>query len=295
MKKLLVFFALVPVVLAQVTINEPVEWVTQRSRDLVIQATLDTAKLGTKKISFKTSHVRDGKEAKRLSTKSFAISQSITEFDLGKLPSSVIGGKDFVIVDWEVVPDGPKGLHGPIGVFELEEVNPAAQATIPYHGAPNWKAAHTISLKGGQISLASAEKGLYVRLNAPQNDAQPLYFLQIDGKSGKLAFSALADRAVGVDLKADTLFTHRHSRRFTREEISYTKTSWFHEIELKKVAAGSYEIYIPWHDLAIIPFDGRGFGLAVFAGSAHTEFVDAWPQKANPLIPGTWAHVKLSQ
>ncbi|MBD3243158.1 MAG: hypothetical protein GF331_21390 [Chitinivibrionales bacterium] len=286
----------VTVVGAQVvTFSDPSEWMTHGKEKLVVKAQLDTAQIESKTVEMTLSAVIDGR-TRRLRRKRFAADDFYKEFDLGRVGRTVIGGHDYLSVDWRIADSDKEGTVAPIGVIVLEELakhEPMLVRRID-DGLVGAAAADAIAANGlkqiGDISYGFGwnMKALWV---VAKGAGGPLEVL-IDGKNAKNAYLSYPDRILRLFPEADSAHAFHYTRELKDEEIVYTENTWHHDMVVD--TAGPYVVAgMRWYDMGVIPAGRRTVGLGVFTLNADDEQQEALWEDSERAIPGTWGDLRL--
>jgi hypothetical protein len=282
-----------------VSFNSPGQWVTQRSDAIVAKVQLDTSKIPQKKIEFTLSRYDAGKK-KIVATKSFKVKDYTQEFALGNAGTSLLGGKDFLRIDWSIPGTKDKGMLFPIGVVNLDKV-PKVE---PIHAAKvkdaidakNWSTliagAKYSTVKGNEFGLLWTPKALVVVYKKTQS--KDIIRFAFDGKNGKNAFLSHPDRTIDVAIGKDSLSGLFYERGSLNDTLNYSQMTWQSEISLlgdKQTGV----IVVPWYDLGMLPLEERTIGFAAFVLDDKAKVVAATPEKAQYFLPGSWGTVILDK
>ncbi len=273
-----------------ITFHSPVSWITLRESAVKTKALIDTAEVKKNSISLTLSKVVKGKKIKLAKT-SLKPKDYSFEKDLAELKETVLGGEDYLMVDWAVKGTDKKGFIRPFGIVKLENngiANPTACKQVSQEMnlaalAEVVKDEDFIAVGSGKMCPLWSEKALGLVLKDVK-DLEEISFC-IDGKNGKNAFLAFSDRELVYYPKKDSLATIYYDRSFTDKNIAYEANDWKNEVTVTKEGEQCL-IVIPWHDLAIKPTKDRIIGFAAFADAAM-------PKTAQKKIPGTWGNITL--
>jgi hypothetical protein len=274
-----------------VTFNNPSPWVSLRAPEIVVKTLLDTAKLEKKSVNFVLYKIENGRK-KKLGSESIGAREYSHEFTLATVANKVLGGRDYLKVEWAVSEKGEKGSLEPFGILVVDsgKVDTVAVGKhVQDFTLANAKAALTdgdfVEVGGQRFGIVWTKRvlGLVYKKGGENRDLT----FTLDGKNGKNAFLAYADRFIAYGPEADSLHTWHYKRSVSDTGIVYKEEQWINEIG--KAADDEFVlITVPWYDTGIIPFDGRMIGFAVFSGAAAAK-----PGGAKRNIPGTWGDLVL--
>lgn len=279
-----------------VTFHSPTAWKTQREREIVAKTLLDTAKIASKKITFSAIRVQDGK-SKTVASRTCKVEGYSHEQSLVTLKEPVIGGRDFLRIEWRVPGSEDKGVLEPFGIVVLDEaaVEKVACRNLskPLTTASGVElvADEPTALGDMQFCAAWTDKELSLVVRGGANGESITFCF--DGKNGKNAFLSYADRFVTYAPAGDSLQALHYERSVSDTGIVYKKGTWIHEITRQKDGDVAV-ITVPWHDLGMQPFDGRRFGFCVFVQDTVGKEA-AFPSGAQREIPGTWGDMLLTK
>jgi len=211
--------------------------------------------------------------------------------------SDIIGGKDYLFIEWKVEGTDKEGTVAPFGIVNLHDDDPKKGALSCKKITGSMNAGSVIGVlkdndfvaagSGKFCAVWNSEKLGFVCKNYKEIENLTLV---VDGKNGKNAFLSFSDRIISYYPANDSLQAVYYKRGVRDEGIDYQEKNWKQEIT-KEVKDNTVLIAVPWHDLAILPIDGRIFGFAVFATSE--EKTAAVPETAQKEIPGTWGNMVL--
>jgi len=277
-----------------VVLNSPAQWLTLRNDSVVAKAQIDTALNKSKVIKYTLSSVIGG-VTKVIAKKDVKVTDVASDAFIAKVNSSVLGGMDYLKIEWAA--DSQKAEILPFGILALEKLPKTAPVQIKMvDSTASLKAIaeglkETDFAKIGTFSYALAwnSKAFYM-ISKKSADTSTLAFA-IDGKNGKNAFLAYPDRLVMI--KKDSVWGTHFTRDITNAKMSYTEKVWNNEIS-KEIVGDNIVVALPWFDSGIVPFDGRQAGIAVFVRKGD-KTVAAVPDKAQFYIPGTWGNLVLSK
>jgi hypothetical protein len=282
-----------------VSFNSPGQWVTQRTDAVVAKMQLDTSKIPQKKVEFTLSRMEGGKK-KPVATKSCKVKDYSQELTLGSAGSALVGGKDFLRIDWTVPGTKEKGSLFPIGVVNLDK----APKTEPLHALKskdaidnkNWATliagVKYAGVKGNEFGLLWTPKALVIAVKKAQS--KDIVRFAFDSKNGKNAFMSHPDRTIDLYLAKDSLATLYYERGILNDTINYTQMAWRSDATLlgdKQTAV----IVVPWYDLGMIALDERTIGFAAFVVDDKAKALAANPEKAQYFMPGSWGSVVLDK
>lgn len=279
-----------------VIISSPGVWLTQRTDSVVVKAQIDTSNLEKKEIEFKLSSVNKGKKHVVLSKK-FKIEDNMGEFSLGALNKNVVGGTEFLELNWSIDGVG-RGTVCPLGIVKLAEKKDFKDiVAAPVKNESDIK--NVVSkfenpCVVGKTEFVSAWDSNNLYFAFKKSTEQGCVEFCIDGKNGKKAFLAYSDRVICFDTPKDSIHGFHFKRELKADTLSYRKIDWNHNMEIKTVEDKTL-IVIPWVDIGAIPFDGRMCGIGVFAKDNQGKVIGSVPQKAKTDIPGTWTDLVLQK
>ena len=277
------------------TFHSPVPWITLREKNVVAKALIDTAEVKNNTVKLTLSAVENGSK-KQLARKVIKPEDYSIEQEMTSLPKNIIGGADFLMVEWEVSGTEKKGAIKPFGIvkFDTDPIASPVKATKSA-GAIDagtikkiLKEEDFISLGTGKFAVVWNDKALSIVFDNLK-EMKDISFL-IDGKNGKNAFLSFSDRELQYFPQNDSLNALYYKRVITEKAIEYRPEEWINEIT-KSVNEELHVISFPWYDIAINPTDGRIFGFAVFANASKVAF----PESADKYIPGTWGNIVLTK
>jgi len=281
-----------------ITFNSPAPWITQRNDSIVVKAQLDTSKFSKKKIQLAVSKVENGK-ATVIQEKVFTVKDITRDFFLGLAHIGLIGGKNYLQINWSIPKTDEKGSFAPVGIVKL----PDSKSSEALHAVKTTgevsaatidglvKDAKYMSLQNQQFTLVWNEKKLYVVVK--KSTVKDGLRLAFDGKNGKSAFVAYSDKFVDYSGANDSLAAYDYERIY-KDSISYNVKSWSNTIT--KFSSTNFTVVcIPWFDLGLISFDGRMLGFSAYAVNGDHDVAAALPATAQQFIPGTWSTLVLDK
>jgi hypothetical protein len=282
-----------------VTFNSPGQWTTERSDKIVLKIQLDTAKIPKKKIAIVLSKIESGKK-KLVASKSFKVSDYSQELDLGAAGAMLLGGKDYLKIEWSIPGTKDKGSLFPVGLVNLDK----APAVAPLHAAKVQEPAdgkNTATLaanakfttvKGVEFALFWSPKSLSILCK--KGASKDVVRFAFDGKNGKNAFISYPDRIVELNLAKDSMSTVLYERVALSDSINFPVKDW--KSEVSKTAAGEFTVInIPWYDIGLVAQDERVLGFAAFMTDEKAAPVAAYPDNAKLLMPGSWSSIVLDK
>lgn len=295
---------------AQVFITSPTPWVTQRNGSLILSAHYDSSLVNKERIQFTLLRVSEGK-SRTIRSEDFAIDDISGEYSLGPVRQGLIGGKDFLKIDWKVMKGEEKGSLAPIGVVDLNKV--PVSDTIrakKFDGAVSASAVvgslkdeDYTSLNSFRYAMVWNNDALYI-VNEKVEDAGSIEFA-FDGKNGKNAFLSYPDRIVSYMPKVqsetdsakvgkDSVWGIHYTRFLRNDSLHYTKKKWQNEITTEE-SGNMVVISIPWYEIGIIPFEERILGCGIFTRIKEDKIGSQYPKTAEFFTPGTWGNVLLEK
>jgi hypothetical protein len=252
-----------------------------------------------KKIAFTVTKY-ENKQKKAISAKTFKVTDFTQDFVLGIAGSGLLGGKDFLKVEWSVPGATDKGFCAPVGIVTNDKIGKIQ----PSHVA---KAALAVDIKniadlvkGKQFSKIQNQEFLMlwntdgIAVIAKKAGLKDVVKFVFDGKNGKNAFVSYPDKMIDYIAEKDSVHAYVNERNFNTDSITYSEKVWSNDIS--KTSDKDYVlIKISWYDLGIAKsFDGRILGFAVFAVPAKGP-VAGFPDKAQLYIPGSWGSIVLDK
>ena len=294
-------FAYAAGTLAQViTFNSPTPWLTMRNDSIVVKAQIDTSKFPKKKITLTASRI-ESKKKKQVATKTFATSDFTQDFALGQAGVPLLGGRDFLRINWNVPGSKDSGVCAPIGIVNLEKMGKSdslraakKQEEIDLKNvAAAAQGLKFNKIKDQEIALAWTPTALVIVCKKAPAAAKAIKFV-FDGKNGKNAFVAFSDKMIDYFMGNDSVYSYVNERYYA-DSITYTQKKWVNE--LTKASDKDFAVVrIPWYDLGIgKPFDGRIIGFAAFILADKAVVLGAYPEKAALFIPGSWGNLVLDK
>jgi len=277
-----------------ITFNNPAPWITQRNDSIIVKAQLDMSTFSSKKITLAVTKVENEKKVV-LKEKTFKVKDVTQDFFVGRAGIGLIGGKDYLQIDWSVPKTTDKGSFAPIGIVNLAAAEKIDAVHVHKAGgeiaAVVAKEAHYTSLQDQQFALLWNDKQLVVAIK--KSSAKDVIRFAFDGKNGKNAFLSYPDKIVDFVAEKDSLSAYDYERAY-KDSITYTAKSWKNDIA-KVTENDCVIITIPWSDLGLLPFDGRQFGFSVYIVSANQTVTAALPKQAKMFTPGTWGTIVLDK
>ena len=279
-----------------VTLESPTQWLSLRSDSLAIKIQVDTTQIAKKNIKLNLVAVI-AKKTKNLASQTVSANTNFIDMVLKFKGYDFVGGKDFLRLDWSVAGKSDKGTIAPFGLAKVDSVDLASLIRIrTVEAASDCKAVLTklsdndyrVITSGGCAFVWSA-KGLFVAFKKASTNS---IVLAIDGKNGKNAFTAYADRYLTYVGASDSVSASYYNRFFHTDSLTYTRMNWHHEFSTVNDTA-VFIVMVPWSDLGVIPSKGRMIGLALFEDDATGKNIGALPKNASMFIPGSWADAIL--
>lgn len=289
--------AMVSSVVAQLVIfNEPTPWITNRSDSGIVRLQLDTARIESKKITLSlSSHINDNKRTLR--TKTFRIDDYAEEYNLGPIGKDLVGGHDYLKIEWKIPGSDDHGYCAPFGIVDLDAMGPpkvleadSLQGELNEENVQGLLKDTFRTLGESGFGMLWTKRKWIIACKKTDAEEGNLTFV-LDGKNGKNAFLSYPDWGIRYFPKSDSLFSFHYSRRLSVDEIRYKEAVWHNEIETID-GEELFIVMVPWHDTGVIPFDGRRMGLVAYL-SRGDEIAEAIPEKAQWDLPGTWADLVL--
>ncbi len=296
------FLSCAAVVAAQdVVINSPAAWLTQRDGTILVKAQFDTARIAKKSVKFTSYTVDNGKKS-LVASKTVLAKTFSQDIKLGSVKGSMLGGTQYVTVEWALTDTAIKGSVFPVGVLAIEKVASKDSLKIGKvaNGADCAAAAAAIGKKPftkvGTYEIGSVWNDQSVFFACKKvAGSKDLVTLAIDGKNAKNAFLAYSDRLLVYGAEKDSLSAVCYKRAMVGDTLRYTKTSW--ELTGKSsVVNGVFVVEVPWADLGMVKsFVGRRFGFSVMVSDNTGKSIAAYPSIAKQEIPGSWTNALLTE
>lgn len=298
-KAALVCVSSVSAILAQAaSFSSPASWITQRNDTVFIKAQLDTALIKKKAVSVSLLQVNEGKK-KVIAKKNLKITDNVMELMFAKVGKDLVGGKEFLRLEWALADNGEKGVIEPVGILDLKKAQKSdtVKALRVQDGAEVKSVADIIKAeqfrKIGSVEFGTAwnKNALFIVMKKGQ-DSSKISFA-FDGKNGKNAFLSYPDRVISYVPASDSLNTTHYDREIKGDTLKYTDKLWQSEIKKENIGE-KVVIRMPWADIGVIPFEERMVGMGVFV-ELGGKIKEAIPQNAQFYIPGTWGDIFLQK
>lgn len=280
-----------------VSISSPVSWVTQRNDSIFLRAQVDTSMLKKKAINVSLIQINNGKK-KVLIKKNLMLNDNTIELNLGMAGKDLLGGQEFLRLEWAVPDSGEKGVIEPVGIINLQKMpkNDTLKALRVSDGISTGAVA---ALNGQFTKLGAAEFSTAWNMNKffilmKKTSDENFIRFTFDGKNGKNAFISYPDRIISYKMANDSLSATHFNREISKDSLVYSQKEWNCEVS-KEVIGDKVVISIPWADLGVIPFEERVMGFGSFYQKSSGEAIASIPKKAQQFIPGTWADIFLQK
>ena len=280
-----------------ISFHSPIPWTTLRNGKINAKTLLDTAEIKKKTVNLKLYKVENGKK-RSLTTKTFKPVDYSFETQLSELKNTVLGGTDFLRIEWKVRGTDKKGYIEPFGIVQLSEKDDENQwkckeiitGTISLGEITNLLKDSDFTSLGNVSFCLVWNKEIFGILykNSKEMNSIKVFF---DGKNGKNAFISFSDRELGYFPENDSINAIYYKRDVSDSGIVYTSHNWIQEIK-KEINDNTVLLSIPWYDLGIIAKDKRRFGFAIIVKDGKKRSI-ALPEKAHEKIPGTWGNIVL--
>lgn len=280
-----------------VTFSDPSEWMTVRSSSVVAKVQLDTAQIPGKKIRMGMYAVSGGKKKAVGVAQNFAIDDFSEEFALGKVDRTVVGGFDYLGIEWSIPGRTDKGICEPFGLVEVAKWPAGEMISVRKCGAGTdvksvvggIKESDVRTVGGLSYALAWNEQAFWV---ACKKGAAGTLEVAMDGKNGKNAFLSYPDRLVQVLPQNDSVYVYHCRRALKDNSIAYTPEVW-HTETIKGVSGEWVVAGVRWHDTGIVGAKERAFGFAAFTVDSARTVLASMPVSSIRENPGTWGDVQL--
>jgi hypothetical protein len=281
-----------------VSFSNPSPWVTLRNDSIVAHAQVDTVQLQKKTVKLSLVQINKGKK-KVIASKSAVVTETSMDFSFGKIKKDVLGGSEYLNLEWSVSGTEEKGSIGPIGIVDLSKIakTESVKAVRVKDGCGSNDAQAGIKNeqfgKIGKIEFATAWNKDAFFIIIKKDTSSNIQFA-FDGKSGKNAFLSYPDRIISYQPASDFISGKHFSREIAGDTLKYLEKVWKSELS-KDVVGDRVIIKMPWYDTGIIPFEERTIGMAIFASSTDGKTNTSLPEKAQLYVPGTWGDVLLQK
>ncbi len=281
-----------------VSFSSPASWITQRNDTVFIRAQLDTALIKKKAVSVSLFQVNEGKK-KVIAKKDLKITDNVMELMFARVGKDLVGGKEFLRLEWALADNGEKGVIEPIGILDLNKVQKGdtIKALRVQDGAEASSVANIIKAeqfrKVGSVEFGTAwnKNTLFIVMKKVQDNS--IISFAFDGKNGKNAFLSYPDRVISYLPARDSLSTTHYNREIKGDTLKYTEKLWHSETK-KETIGEKVVISMSWADIGVIPFEERMVGIGVFA-QQDGKVKASVPQNAQFYIPGTWGDIFLQK
>jgi hypothetical protein len=282
-----------------ISFNTPLPWVSLRNDKLTVRAQVDTAQLKNRKLKLTVSVVKNGRSHK-LASKQFSLTDPSGEYSFSSLKKKLIGGEEYIKIEWAISGKKDKGTIEPIGIADLSrlsETSPVTAVKVDDGIAVKDVAA---KITGDFNKTASTEYAfawnkttLFIVIKKETGDKTIKF--GIDGKSGKNAFLSYPDRFVMYTPADSTPVKGIHfEREVKNDSLKYKELDWRNEITSEE-SGETVVIAMPWYDAGMISFDERTVGFGIFVENDKGKTIAALPKKADDQIPATWGILKLNK
>jgi hypothetical protein len=274
-----------------ITFNQPAAWMSCRDGNIVVKALLDTGRLDNKSVDVSLYKV-SGKKKTMLGSYTTKKGEYSQEFTLAKIKEKVVGGRDFLKIEWSVKGKNDKGNIQPFGIADIGTAEPEITASGKFISG-NLDMASVIKVleekdfrSAGNSKFAVAWNEMSVAIVVKKNAADGNIQFCFDGKNGKNAFLSYPDRFVSFDMASDSVKSWYLARSVSDSGVVYTEKTWNCQIK-KESDASTSVIIINWYDIGLVPFNGRMAGFCALSGK------ESIPKSANQEIPATWGNLLL--
>ena len=281
-----------------ISFNTPLPWVSLRNDSLTVRAQVDTSALNGKKLSLKVLTCKNGK-SKTVTSKTFSVTDPSGEFSFGKLNKKLVGGEEFIQIEWEIKGTDDKGTIAPIGIADLTKL--VSTDTVKAVKIGDDKSAKDAVAaignkfaKLGSVSYGMAwnKNALFVAVKKGTEESVKFGF---DGKNGKNSFLSYPDRFLVCAPADSEMVKGIHFERSQKKEaITYTEKEWRSSIT-HEVAGDVIVTVMPWYDTGMIPFEARTIGFGMFVENDAEKQVAALPEGADFYTPATWGTLLLQK
>lgn len=282
-----------------ISFSSPIPWVTLRSDTITVRAQVDTAQLKNKNLTLSLVAVKAGKTTS-IATKKFKLTSTSDEFSMGTINRSLLGGEEYLRLNWSISGIDEKGTLEPIGIVDLNKMpKTAVVATQHVADGSDKKAVAGLVVDAqfkmvGGIACAPAWNKEAFFLVVKKSDVTDTVKVLFDGKSGKNAFLSYPDRVVACAVATDSVWGMHYNRAVQKNELSYIPEMWNNSIT-SEVVGDKIVIAVPWYDIGIIPFEERTISAGLFAIGGDGKNCTALPESAKYAVPGTWGELLLQK
>ena len=115
-----IVFAVVSAYSQVVSFSSPVPWATQRNDTIIARAQIDTAQI--KKNPFLLLCRSSQTARKKPCPARLSNLRLCGEFSFGSIKKDLVGGKEFLQIDWSASDGQEKGTIAPIGIVNLDRL-----------------------------------------------------------------------------------------------------------------------------------------------------------------------------
>ncbi len=277
-----------------VTFSDPSEWMTMREQSLVAKVQLDTAQIKSKKVSLAMYKVVNGRRRALGKARAFGVDDFSEEFALGSAGTGLLGGFDYLGIDWSIPGGKDKGTCEPFGLVvikkwpegEMVSVRKVADGLAAKDVVAGVKDSEYRKVGAGTYAMVWNKDALWVVCTGGAVE------VAFDGKNAKNAFLSYPDRLVRLIPAKDSVYAYHCTRSFKDGKIAYPETVWHHETAVY-AAGGVVAAGVRWHDTGIIPQNERAVGFAAFAVGEDGAVSASAPKGALRENPGTWGDIQL--
>ncbi|MBD3419561.1 MAG: hypothetical protein GF398_05525 [Chitinivibrionales bacterium] len=278
-----------------VSFNSPSPWLTQRNDEIVVKAHFDTAQIYQQTAVMTLYRTSENGSRRRLATRTVTIDDYTQEISLGNVGTHLLGGKDFLSVNW-LIKDSVerKGAIIPIAIAALPELPAPDTLAVKKVGDDAGADKLIAKLSGNNVyTIGEQHAGLfwnYRQFILVVKKSPGLLTFAVDGKNGKYAFLSYPDRFLSVFSDTDSIYAYHHKRAMQHDTIAYSEAAWLNEISTE--SQGDYFIVrVPFYDMGFMkPFTGRQWGFALFAGDAENKAQSVHPANAGYYNPASWGN-----
>ncbi|MCX7726645.1 MAG: hypothetical protein N2053_07325 [Chitinispirillaceae bacterium] len=276
----------------------PMPWTTLRKDTITVKAQIDTSVAKKKKLELTLVTVKKGKTSKLVS-KTFDVKDVSMDFPFGSIKKNLIGGEEYLQIQWSLPGTKEKGTIEPIGIADLSTIKSDTVSAIRFsedikiEDVPSKIGEKSYQTGKVSYSIGWNKEALFIAVNKTK-EADTIKFT-IDGKTGKNAFLSYPDRIIVCKL-SDTVSVKgiNYKRETNNNILTYSLQTWNNEMSYKEMGE-KIIIRLPWYDTGIIPFEERTIGFGIFVTDAKGKNVGSLPAKADFYTPATWGILYLQK
>lgn len=274
----------------------PLPWTTLRKDTITVKAQIDTSIAKSKKLELTLVTIKKGKTSKLIS-KIFPVNDITQDFSFGSIKRNLLGGEEFLQVQWSLPGTKEKGTIEPIGIADLSTIKSDTVKAIKLsEGITVDEAASKMGEKSyqtGKVTYSFGWNKEAIFIMVSKSKVADTIKFTIDGKTGKNAFLSYPDKII-VCKVSDTVKVNgiNYKREVNNNILTYSLQAWNNEMTHKEIGE-KIIIRLPWYDTGIIPFEERTIGFGIFVN--NTKDRAALTSKADFYNPATWGILYLEK